>query len=140
MRSNGDLRRPSEVTEELWIMAQPQASGPSASEKTGKWLLFVPVKDIDEVWTRIREATESGRLGIASKVATARHNPNARSPSTKVICVYTYSYEDEEDVMRVREELRRLGFTSRIPYKTDEATRSGRYQVKGDRKISEYYC
>jgi len=54
--------------------------------------------------------------------------------------VYTYNFEDEEDVMRVREELRRLGFTSKIPYKTDEETRSGRYQVKGDREISEYYC
>ncbi len=33
--------------------------------------------------------------------------------------------------MRVREELRGLGFTWRIPYKTDEATLEGCCQVRG---------
>ena len=102
--------------------------------------MFVPSKKTDEVWNMIKFATESGRLGNSSKVATAKYNPNARDRSTKVICVYTYDYEDEEDVMRVREELRRLGFDNKIPYKTDEATLSGKYQVKGESRISKYYC
>lgn len=56
------------------------------------------------------KSTENGELGHRSKVATAKRNPNARSAATKVICVYTYDYEDTEDVKRVRGKLRELGF------------------------------
>ena len=135
-----DRRKPSEVTDEYWLFAEAKANRFPQSGRTGKWLLFVPAKKVDEIWSIVKFATESGRLGFGSKVATARDNPNARDRSTKVICVYTYDHEDEDDVMRVREELRKLGFDGKIPYKTDEATLSGKYQVKGDSRISKYYC
>jgi len=141
MNSDTDLRRPSQVLDEYWLTAISKTRRHiPPTDRTGKWLLFVPFSEVDEVWCRIRQATESGLLGEASKVSTARPNPNARDPSMKVVCIYTCDHEDEEDVMRVREELRRLGFKDKIPYKTDEATISGKYQVRGDRRISKYYC
>jgi len=141
MNSDTDLRRPSQVLDEYWLIAvSKKGRHIPLTGRTGKWLLFVLSSEVDEVWDRIRLATESGLLREASKVSTARPNPNARDVTTKVVCIYTYDHEDEEDVMRVREELRRLGFKDRIPYKTDEATLSGKYQVRGDRKISKYYC
>jgi len=136
-----DLRNPSEVIDDYWIIAINETENPlGRSERSGKWLVFVPIDQVDEAWAMIRVATEKGVLGQASKVSTARPNPNATNPSTKVICVYTYDHEDESDVMRVREELRRLGFVSKMPYKTDEATHAGQYRVRGDKAISKYYC
>ena len=38
----------------------------------------------------------------------------------KLICVYTYNFEDLDDVRRVRLRLRELGYIKKIPYKTDD--------------------
>lgn len=62
--------------------------------------------------------------------------PNERG----LICVYTYDWTDEADVMRVREELRNLGFTWRLPYKTDEDTYNNIYRATGHKHISKYFC
>ena len=132
---------PSEVHEVYWLYARNRTGNyPSPTPRSGKWLLFVPKTDIDKVWARVKEATETGRLGADAKVSTAKPNPNEVNPTDGVICVYTYDSDDERDVMRVREELRALGFTNKIPYKTDEATLSGKYRRHGERKISKYYC
>ena len=131
---------PSEVTEVYWIYAiRKTGTYPSATDQSGKWLVFVPVSQIDEVWAKIKVATEEGKLGGASKVSTGLPNPNATEPENKVICVYTYDWTDEEDVTRVREELRKLGVTRKIPYKSDEDTLKGKYRVAGDTKISKRY-
>jgi len=112
---------------------------PESTDRCGKWLLFIPTEQIDDVWSHIKQATEEGRLGGSAKVATARPNPNAINPNQHVICVYTYDIEDEDDVTRVREELRQLGFTRKIPYKTDDATYAGKYRVRGNTRISARY-
>jgi len=52
-------------------------------------LIFVPLSLLDAVWEKIRRATEEENLGGSAKAATARQNPNATNPDTKVICVYT---------------------------------------------------
>jgi hypothetical protein len=67
-------------------------------------------------------------LGPQAKVATAMH----ANGKDHVICVYTYDHNDESDVRRVRQALRDLGFTAKIPYKTDEAT-------LGEKKQSKYF-
>ena len=131
---------PSQITDEYWLYAvRKKGHYPKATAKSGKWLVFVPLSQVDEVWARIREATEEGRLGDSAKVATAKPNPNATDPSKKVICVYTYDWTDEEDVRRVRDELRALGIVSKIPYKTDRDTSAGRYVKRGYQRISKYY-
>ena len=133
--------RPSEETDTYWLRAERKAGTyPASGDNRGKWLVFVPVPQIDEVWAKVKLATEKGMLGSSAKVATARPNPNAKNPDSRVICVYTYDWTDEEDVRRVRQELRVLGITSKIPYKADEDTYAGRYAIRGHDRISKYYA
>jgi transposase len=84
----------------------------------------------------IKKATEDGLLGDSAKCATMRPNSNAADPRTKLICVYTYDVADDTDCGRIREALRNLGITWKIPYKTNAATSQGRYAVRGHRAIS----
>jgi hypothetical protein len=131
---------PSEVTEVYWIYSiRKKGEYPKPTVRSGKWLIFVDKKDVDEVWAKIKKVTEEGTLGDSSKVATAKPNPHATDPNKKVICVYTYDWTDEKDVQRVRKELGRLGITNKIPYKADEDTLAGKYRIMGHRKISKYY-
>ena len=111
---------------------------PEHTERGGKWLIFESIESIDNVWATIKIAVEKGLLGNEAKCATNRPNPNARDPNTKVICVYTYDGNDEEDVWNMRETLRELGIKENIPWKSDEATYNDLYSVKGDRKICRY--
>ena len=132
--------KPSKMTEVYWIYAERgKGEYPEPTLHSGKWLVFVDKKDVDEVWEKIKKAVEEGKLGSGAKVATAKPNPLATNPNKRVICVYTYDYTDEQDVRRVREELRHLGINGRIPYKTDEDTLSGKYQITGHTRISKYF-
>ena len=132
---------PSQVNQIYWLYAvRKEGNYPTSDiQFSGKWLIFVNKEEIDSVWSQIKEATENGKLGGSSKVATAKENPNATSPNQKVICVYTYNWEDEIDVRKIREELRKLGITQKIPYKADKDTLEGKYAKRGHKKISKYY-
>lgn len=131
--------KPSEVTEVYWIYAiRKTGTYPPATDRSGKWLIFVHVKDVDEIWAKIKKATEEGELGSSSKVATAKPNPNSADPSRRVICVYTYDWTDREDVQRIGVALSQLGVKGKIYYKTDEDTLSGKYRVSGHTRISKY--
>ena len=131
--------KPSQVTDAYWIYAKRRKGKyPKPTLKSGKWLVFVNERDVDEVWAKLKKATEEGKLGSSAKVATAKPSPLGES-GKKVICVYTYDWEDEKDVKRIREELRKLGITNKIPYKSDEDTLSGKYRATGHTKISKYY-
>ncbi len=79
------------------------------------------------------------KLGSRAKVSTAKNPPLAVNSNTKVICVYTYDWKDKNDVMRIRKELREIGIDWKIPYKSDEDTRKGKYQKYGNKRISKYY-
>lgn len=131
--------KPSVVTNVYWLVAmRKKGEYPQPTENTGKWLVFVNEKDVDEIWAKIKTATEEGKLGLGAKVATAKPSPLGKS-GKRVICVYTYDWTDENDVKRVRENLRNLGITNKIPYKSDEDTLSGKYRATGHTKISKYY-
>lgn len=131
--------KPSEVRHTPWLFAERKIGEyPQHTERGGKWLIFVPFAAIDEVWLRIKQATEHGLLGGLSKVATALDNPHASNVSSKVICVYTYDSDDEADVMLVREQLRELGITTKIPYKSDQATEAGNYRKGKSKRVSKY--
>lgn len=132
--------KPSEVTEFPWIYAGRKAGTyPPATEQSGKWLIFSSVKQVDQTWATIKEATEAGKLGDSAKVATMYPNPLNKDPSRRVICVYTYDWTDEADVRRVRQQLRELGFTWKLAYKADRDTLEGKYRHRGDARISKYY-
>ena len=131
---------PSEITETFWIYAtRKNGKYPKDTDKSGKWLIFVSLKNLDLVWSKIKIATEIGLLGDSSKAATAKNSPIAAKKDLKVICVYTYDFTDKKDVMRIREELRKIGVVNKIPYKTDQATRDAKYEVNGNTRISVYY-
>ena len=139
-RSSYHGANPSEITDVYWLRAErKKGSYPDPSQRAGKWLIFVPLAAVDEAWRKIKRATEEGKLGGSSKVGTAQPNPNATNRNSRVICVYSYDWKDEEDVRRVRKELRKLGITDRIPYKSDEDTLSGKYRVTGHTRISKYF-
>ena len=125
---------PTRTTHMYWISADAPGVSPDAcsTDAAGKWLLFLPPADIDDAWIKIRDATADGKLGIGAKVSTAHENKDARD-TRKVIYVFTKSWEDEADVMRVREYLRTLGFTDRIGYKRNIDTYAGEYREKGKR-------
>lgn len=131
---------PSEVSDVFWIYALRQHGNyPAPTEQSGKWLVFVHHSEIDCVWAEIKCAIEEGKLGERAKVSTSLSNPNAADPENHVICVYTYDWADNEDMTRVREELRALGITQKIPYKSDEDTFAGKYKVNGQKGFRKRY-
>ena len=134
------IEKPSEVIDRYWLIARREKGHyPKSTENSGKWLIFVHQKKVDEIWEIIKKATKEGKLGSSSKVATAKPNPNTVHRKTKVICVYTYDWRDKDDTMRIRDELRKLGFLKPMPYKADKDTHEEKYSVKGDTEISIYY-
>lgn len=124
--------KPYHVTDVYWIYAvRKKEPYPSPTPRSGKWLAFGNPEEIDLLWAKIKTATEQGKLGGYSKVATARMNFGAPSANRRVICVFTYDSEDLRDVMRVRQALRELGVTEKTGYKTDEKTMAGAYVNRG---------
>lgn len=119
---------PTQMEERGWIhVFSERDTYPEAHEtRSGKWLIWLSPSVIDCFWIRIREAVKQGRLGDEAKVLTAG-SAKGRDHVSYVICVYTYDYEDTQDVMRIREELRRIGIRLPITYKADEDTRQLRY-------------
>ena len=131
---------PSRTTRNYWIYAERRTSKyPEQTVRGGKWLIFVSMHSVDRIWARIKAATEEGRLGSMAKAATAKANQDFPNSTAKVICVYTYDWQDEQDVKRVREELRKMGITRKISYKADEDTEQGRYHTNSSAKLSKYY-
>jgi hypothetical protein len=90
---------------------------------TGKWMLFPSVDLVDQVWAAVARATSNGDLGISAKVATDDGSGDGRP---RLICVYTYDYEDLQDVKRVLMKLRGMGLLEKekglIYYKCDAYT------------------
>jgi Bles03-like protein len=99
------------------------ATGPESAEGTprrpGKWLIFVSRSRIDVLWDVVRRAVEAGRLGHAAKVSTALPDPMSPDPKKHMICVYTGNEDDPTDVRRIRDALRQIGISWKIPYKSD---------------------
>jgi len=131
---NGEGILPSRTTHTFWIQQSKPGSAIEScgSEKAGKWLLFLPSGEVDDAWIKIRDATVSGKLGIGAKVSTSRVNEESHDDK-KVIYVFTEDWENETDVMRVRNELKELGFSDRIGYKRNIDTYAGEYREKGKR-------
>ena len=69
-----------------------------------------------------------------SRVVTTKENPNATNSKMKVIYVYSYDTEDDKDVLRIREEIRKLEFENKLSYKTDRATLDESYSNRRNKK------
>ena len=135
---SGEGVMPTKTTRIFWILQDAPGFDPALAnaEKAGKWLIFLDRTEVDEMWKKIRDATCEGRLGISAKVSTAKQNPESRD-ERMVIYVHTADWEDEDDVMRIREVLRSLGVEQRIGYKRNIETFQGEYSEKG-KKVTYY--
>jgi len=134
-----NVASPSKIRNEYWVHADHPSSPHDWTDRSGKWLIFVPFKKIDEVWRLIATETATGRLGLQSKAATAKPNGLAKNPWVKVICVYTYDSSDLADVKRVRDRLSEIGCTKKLSYKTDQATEDGVYASNAKTPISIFF-
>lgn len=112
---------------------------PKSGDRAGKWLIFVDRDEVDGWWQKISAAIDAGVLGGVAQVSTVRPNRLSPNPSRHVICVFTYDSADRADVARIRGALRDLGVTEKIAYKTNQATREGRYKVRGDKNVALYW-
>lgn len=127
------------MTDGYWMYAQRKSGEyPEHTSRGGKWLIFANRYALNKIWTEVKIAVEEGRLGGIAKAPRAR-NSRSQNSSSGVICVYTYDWEDREDVKRVREELRKIGIVRKISYKTDEDTERGIYSANSGEQISKYY-
>lgn len=95
-------------------------------ELAGKWTIFLEEDEVDEVWGRVRELVEEGKIWN-SKVST-KGAKELKNRENYVIIVYTPNYIDKFDVFRVRDILRdECGITDTLYYKPDIYTRKGIY-------------
>lgn len=102
------------VAEEIKCMAK------ACGLVCGKWMCFLKNQEsIEKVWVQIQAAVRAGNLGPIAKLADAP----ARS---RLICVYTYSFVDEEDVWRVFHTLCSMGVRP-VSWKADMTTLLGVY-------------
>ena len=97
-----------------WIHSV-SSKAPCQTKNKGKWLAFIPISYADSVWKKIDLATKQDKLGYHSKMSTPVIFEQ-RKKTLCVLCIYTYDCHDGQDVLRVREELRKLGFIRKIKY------------------------
>lgn len=88
-----------------YLYARRQSGKYSAlTARSGKWVIHVSEDKIKEIWNIIKNATINGLLGELSKACI----------NSKIIYVYTYDYEDTEDVYNIRKELYNLGINKSV--------------------------
>ncbi|MEA2586491.1 MAG: hypothetical protein QOF33_4576 [Thermomicrobiales bacterium] len=122
---------PSHNEGDYWLYARsPRRPTGIDPAFVGKWMVFADEGAVDALWAVIRDAVERGELSFSAKVGTVLQRRDSQY-GQHVICVYTADHRDETERRRVRESLRSLGVTWTIGYKTDQATRDGRYAGPG---------
>src|SRR4051794_25537074 len=77
VRSRRPPRTPSQILDRYWVEANARKNTVRFTPRSGKWLIFVPLNELDDAWERVKRATKAGLLGNHSKAATALPNPNA---------------------------------------------------------------
>ncbi|MEU3219825.1 putative phosphothreonine lyase domain-containg protein [Streptomyces sp. NPDC006971] len=120
---------PSRETTEPWLWAAAPDTPLTEDDHpfSGKWIWFTPLSLVDASWTTIRTATEDSLLGYRSKAATLINTRTKSDDTRRPICIYTRDWHDVDDVQRVLTNLRTLGITDLLLYKTNSDTLNGRY-------------
>nr|CAH0106940.1 unnamed protein product [Daphnia galeata] len=71
-----------------------QLPGVVKSVRSGKWMIFLNKKKVDQIWRKVKILMAENELGNEAKVtrlASDRH----------LISLYTYDFEDVQDLFRV---------------------------------------
>jgi len=108
------------IGETMEIVVQDDAIDKLAKESgllSGKWMIYASKEDIDKLWKIVASSVMRNELGISTKVSSAM-----QKKENYLICVYTKDYFDKEDVDKIRNRLKELGFTHKLYYKTDMYT------------------
>ncbi|KAI5466495.1 hypothetical protein BGZ63DRAFT_132833 [Mariannaea sp. PMI_226] len=99
----------------------------AAKVRAGKWMLFCPPNEVNDVWESVAKATANNELGIAAKVAPKPIEDDFRRD--RLICIYTSDFANKADVGRVLQRLRELKLVENrgrfIYYKPDVFTYLG---------------
>jgi hypothetical protein len=115
MAHDGDTR-PSQISGVYWIEAKAPEGTPGPTLRAGSWRIDSTLEAVDDLWAKIKAATEAGKLGYKSKVATASRDS---SVTNRAVHVLTYDSADQADVDRVRATLDSLGISDEWTYHTD---------------------
>jgi hypothetical protein len=69
-RAKKAIIAPSKEVNEYWIDCRrpKKFPYPDYTERSGKWLVFLPRNEADEMWFRIKDAVERGELGTAENL------------------------------------------------------------------------
>jgi len=71
----------------------------------------------------LKKATEDGFFSYNSKCSTAKENPNAITPDKGLICIYTDSIYNMEEIRKVESAIRKIvNYTDTLYYKSDMQT------------------
>lgn len=114
--------KPSEDNGTFWHFAWAPYSRFRSSYITGKWMIYVPDNELDEVWSRVKDAVEQEGIAPGAKCSTALVNPRQESHGSKIICVYVDHYKAEEETKEVLTHLRRIGIKGKLKFKRDKET------------------
>lgn len=115
---------PSQVTSHYWLYANnPKDKRVIDPNLTGKFMLFIDKNELDEKWKVVKKATEDGFFSYNSKCSTAKENPNAIDTNKGLICIYTASIYDMEEIKRVERAIRKIiNHDDTLYYKSDIQT------------------
>ena len=125
---------PTSVTDAYWVWCDPPDIVPKSTVTYGKWLVFKRLAKLDESWHMIRRAVEAGEFGdgcTGAKCSTSHKKAERPYPSQGVFMVYTTRESMDEVGLMLIHKVKQT-----IRYKTDEATLSGVYAYKGDKKVT----
>ncbi len=132
--SSGGHVNPTSVTDRSWVYVRAPSVATSDCSTFGKWLVFKPKNLLDEAWHRVRSAVQEGKFGdecTGAKCSTSLRNPTESDSSQGVFMVYTTKEGVDEVGLMLVHMVQQV-----IRYKTDEATRMGKYAHKGDKKVT----
>jgi hypothetical protein len=121
---------PSLNIRENWLSSYVKNEYKTHTSNGGKWLIFCDRKDINKTWKKVKKLLENNKLGNIAKVSTAKDSSlkSKEKPTQHVICVYTYDFDDFDDIKRINTNLKKgLGLKWVIPYKKDIDTINGVY-------------
>jgi Basophilic leukemia-expressed protein Bles03 len=112
--------RPSDYTAVYWIESKrKQGDYPALTSNAGEWRVKLTLKNVDEVWEKVKLATEKGELGYKSKVST-RPAVGQAHPDERLLCVRTYNADNMDDVERIKKILIDMGLNDGLTYSRDK--------------------
>lgn len=118
--------RPSDYSAVYWIESKrKQGDYPALTPNAGEWRVTLTIKNVDEVWERVKIATENGELGYKSKVST-RPAAGQTHPDERLLCVRTVNADDRDDVERIKKVLIHMGLNNGLTYSHDKADSSSK--------------